>query len=115
MVLSTALVLLSLGTAVLGVIMILLGHFRLAEYIRLLPMPVVGGYLGFIGFYCFQAGVSLAISHNLATIFDWVYLVQKPDALLLALPALVTGLVFVALSRYTSSDAALPCGMIGTY
>jgi hypothetical protein len=114
-VLSTALVLLPLGTVVVGAIMILLGYFRFAEYIKLLPMPVVGGYLGFIGFYCFQAGVSLAVSHNLASPLDWVYLVRQPGAGVLALPALLTGLVFVALSRHTNSDAALPLGMMGSY
>ena len=114
-VLSTALVLLPLGTIAVGAIMILLGYFRFAEYIKLLPMPVVGGYLGFIGFYCFQAGVSLAVSHNLASPLDWVYLVRQPGAGVLALPALLTGLVFVVLSRQANSDAALPLGMMGAY
>jgi len=112
-VLSTALVLLSLGTAVLGMVMVALGRFRLAEYIELLPMPAVGGYLAFIGMFCVQAGVSLSISKNLVSVTDWVYLVQQPDAFLLALPALLTGLLFTWLSRNASSDAALPLGMVG--
>lgn len=42
---STALVVLSLATASTGVILILMGKFRLADLVSYLPLPVVGGYL----------------------------------------------------------------------
>lgn len=42
-ILSTTLVLLSLGTAFLGVILILIGKFKLTNVVSYLPMPVVGG------------------------------------------------------------------------
>ena len=48
-VLSTTLVLLPMGTACLGGILMLMGRFRLADAVAYLPMPVVGGYLAFIG------------------------------------------------------------------
>ncbi len=47
-VLSTTLVLLSLGTLMLGLVLVLMGHFRLADAVSYLPMPVVGGYLAFV-------------------------------------------------------------------
>lgn len=44
-ILSTTLVLLSLATASLGFICILMGRFKLADAVGYLPLPVVGGYL----------------------------------------------------------------------
>ena len=40
-ILSTVLVLLSFGTATLGAVLILMGHFRLAEYVLLTPCSIV--------------------------------------------------------------------------
>ena len=40
---STTLALLSSGTALLGVILVIMGHFKLANAVSYLPMPVVGG------------------------------------------------------------------------
>jgi SulP family sulfate permease len=48
-ILSTCLVALSVSTGLLGVALIVLGRFRLASAVQYLPMPVVGGYLAFIG------------------------------------------------------------------
>ena len=59
MVLSTTIVLLGLSTACLGALLIVAGKFRLADAVAYLPLPVVGGYLAFIGYFCFEAGVAL--------------------------------------------------------
>jgi sulfate permease, SulP family len=42
-VVSTSMVLLSAGTALLGVILIVIGRLKLANVVSYLPMPVVGG------------------------------------------------------------------------
>ena len=57
--LATVLVALSLSTAALGVALMLTGYFQLAGLVQYLPLPVVGGYLAFIGLYCLEAGISL--------------------------------------------------------
>ena len=48
-VISTTLVVLPLGTAALGIVLILLGKFKLLDIVSYLPLPVIGGYLAFIG------------------------------------------------------------------
>jgi len=48
-VVSTTLVVLPLGTAALGIVLIFLGKFKLLAIVSYLPMPVIGGYLAFIG------------------------------------------------------------------
>ena len=50
---------LSLSTCLLGCALIVTGKLELASLVQYLPMPVVGGYLAFIGFFCFEAGLSL--------------------------------------------------------
>jgi SulP family sulfate permease len=42
-VVSTSIVLLSAGTSLLGVILILIGRMKLANVVSYLPMPVIGG------------------------------------------------------------------------
>ena len=51
-IISTVLITLSLCTMLLGIALILTGYFKLAQLVQYLPMPVVGGYLAFIGLYC---------------------------------------------------------------
>jgi len=110
-VVSTTLVILPLGTACLGVVLMLMGKFRLADVVAYLPMPVVGGYLAFIGYFCLEAGTALCISESMMELKDWAYLLD-PHNLLLAVPGLVTGLLLTWISRNATSDATLPLTMI---
>lgn len=74
-------------------------------------MPVVGGYLAFIGYFCLEAGIGLAISETMTNVTDWAHL-AKPESLLLAIPALVSGFVLTWLSRNVTNDSALPLAMV---
>lgn len=47
-------------TGLLGLSLVLLGRLRLASVVQYLPMPVIGGYLAFIGYFCGQAGLAFA-------------------------------------------------------
>lgn len=111
-ILSTTLVLLSAGTASLGLVLIIMGRLRLADAVSYLPMPVVGGYLAYIGFFCIQAGVALSISKSIVTLSDWKYLLD-PENLLHAAPALVAGLLLTLISRKVNSSFVLPLVMVG--
>lgn len=51
---------LCLSTLLLGLALIVLGRLRLASLVQYLPMPVIGGYLAFIGYFCGQAGLAFA-------------------------------------------------------
>jgi MFS superfamily sulfate permease-like transporter len=76
-----------------------------------LPMPVIGGYLAFIGYFCLEAGVALCISETMTEVKDWAYLID-PENLLLAAPGLGVGLILTLISRKATSDAALPLSMV---
>ena len=71
---STTIVLLGLATACLGAVLVVMGKFRLPDAVAYLPLPVVGGYLAFIGYFCLEAGVALCISHPIMKPSDWSYL-----------------------------------------
>jgi Sulfate permease family len=110
-IMSTTLVLLSVGTAALGIILVLMGHFRLADAVSYLPMPVVGGYLAFIGFFCIQAGLALCISKSITTIGEWKFLLE-PGKILLAIPGLLAGLLLTLVSRKATNSGVLPLVMV---
>jgi MFS superfamily sulfate permease-like transporter len=99
------------ATLVLGLVLMLMGRFRLADAVAYLPMPVVGGYLAFIGYFCCQAGVALCISQPIMTLGDWKY-VFEPKNLMLAVPGLVTGVVLTLTSRLATNSGVLPLVMV---
>lgn len=74
-------------------------------------MPVVGGYLAFIGYFCLEAGIALCISKNMTVLKDWEYLLNL-NLLILAIPGIISGLILTLISRYSSNDAMLPITMI---
>ena len=51
--------------------LLVVSRLKLATVIQYLPMPVIGGYLAFIGFYCGQAGLALMANEQLADITQW--------------------------------------------
>jgi SulP family sulfate permease len=56
---ATTIVTLSVFTAALGALLMVVARLKLASLIQYLPMPVIGGYLAFIGFFCGLAGLEM--------------------------------------------------------
>lgn len=74
-------------------------------------MPVVGGYLAFIGYFCLQAGVALCISTPMSTISSWSSLFAV-HSITLAAPGLATGLLFFYIAKnHASHLPALMCAV----
>lgn len=111
-VIATSIVLLPLGTATLGFVVFLMGKYRLADMVSYLPVPVVGGYLAFIGYFCLQAGVALCIGYSMIEFKDWIHLFNW-QSIILATPGLISGAIFVIISKKcVNNDFALPASMI---
>jgi hypothetical protein len=110
-ILSTTLALLCSCTAALGLVLIVMGYFKLADAVSYLPMPVVGGYLAFIGYFCVQAGTSLCIGKPMMSIVDWDVLFDTHN-LMLAIPGLLAGLVLTLTSRLATNSGVLPLVMV---
>lgn len=58
-IISTTVIILPICTFLLGGMLIVVSRLKLASVIQYLPMPVIGGYLAFIGFFCGQAGLAM--------------------------------------------------------
>lgn len=71
----------------------------------------LGGYLGFIGYFCVEAGTSLCIGEPMMTIKDWDLLFDRSN-LKLAIPGLITGLVLTLTSRLARKSTTLPSVMV---
>lgn len=99
-VLASTLFTLALSTALLGVALVVTGKLKLASFVQYLPMPVVGGYLAYIGFYCLEAGLSTMSNHTIKDPADWVQLANT-EALVRCLPGVGAGLAtFWTISRW---------------
>lgn len=111
--LSTTLVILALSTFFLGICLILLGKLRLASYLQYLPMPVVGGYLAFIGFFCGSAGIGMMAGIEITSIADWYYIANE-KSILHVVPGVAAGCLYYMLLYSIKSPWTLPCLMLGT-
>ncbi|GMF38775.1 unnamed protein product [Phytophthora fragariaefolia] len=107
-VLATTLFTMAVSTAVLGAALIVTGKLRLASFVQYLPMPVVGGYLAFIGFYALEAGLSMMTTQSIKEPADWIKLADW-DALVLSVPGVVAGTIIFWVNSRWDHMAVMPC------
>ncbi|CAM9881498.1 unnamed protein product, partial [Ectocarpus fasciculatus] len=108
---ATALAATALATASMGVALVLIGKLKLARFVAYLPMPVVGGYLAFIGLFCLEAALGLSTGKDIRGLDTWGMLFNHRD-LLLCLPCLVIGVLWSWVSRRYQHFAVLPLTML---
>ena len=112
---ATALVTIALATASLGLALVVIGKLRLASLVSYLPSPVVGGYLGYIGYFCLIAGVNLCtglvftgqLAADLPT-YATFFAAPGGAYLLKCVPALGGGLLLLVVAQKFTHVAALP-------
>lgn len=73
-------------------------------------MPVVGGYLAFIGFFCGKAGLAMMAGVQLTSAADWLQLL-KPQALIWLSPGLIGGIALYICVRNFRHVMTLPVCM----
>lgn len=110
-VVSTTLVTLGLCTALLGITLMGLGHYKLARLVSYLPLPVIGGQIVFIAAFCFRAGVALSVGHDLDSLHAWGNL-YDPHSVVLVLPGILAGVGLSAVARSFKHFLALPLAMV---
>lgn len=109
---TTVMVHLALSTMLVGVALKLTGKLKLANAVHYLPMPVVGGYLGFIGLFTFQAGLVLMTKLQLTGVNSWYLIFEDVQYVYLALPGLIAGVVLLLVTSRYSHFAVLPSMLI---
>lgn len=109
----TVLISLSFSTAFLGVLLYLVGKFKLAQLVQYLPLPVIGGYLAFIGLFCGLSGVRLITSSdgldNLFSLMSAMFTFTSHTYLLLA-PGLVAAVLLFFASKL-ENNLVLPVAL----
>jgi MFS superfamily sulfate permease-like transporter/CRP-like cAMP-binding protein len=110
-VVSTTLVTLGLCTALLGITLMGLGHYKLARLVSYLPLPVIGGQIVFIAAFCFRAAVALSVGHDLDSFQAWGHL-YDPHSVVLVLPGILAGAGLSAVARSFKHFLALPLAMV---
>ena len=80
--------------------------------VQYLPLPVVGGYLAFIGLYCLEAGLSLMSGVQVTSLLGFDFLPQweallQPEALLSVMPGVVCGIGILLVLQARRSRAIL--------
>ena len=110
--LSNVLVAIALTSALTGAILYLLGRYRLGNFTRFIPYPVVGGFLSgsgwllVVGAFRVMTGQNLALG-NLPVLFT-------PDSVKLWLPGVALGLaLFLTLRRFRQSKL-VPVILLGS-
>ncbi len=107
-VMATTLFVLSICTFLLGCMLLVVSKLKLASAIQYLPMPVIGGYLAYIGFFCGEAGLAMMggiTVRSIESFFD-------AHALLLMAPGLAVGISMYLLLRNVRSPFVLPISMV---
>lgn len=110
-VIATTLYTLSISTALLGLALIVTGKLKIASLVQYLPMPVVGGYLAYIGFFCFESGLSLMANMQIKSFSDWMQ-VLSVDVMVHVMPGIVVGLFLYNITAFYRHFLVLPMSMI---
>jgi SulP family sulfate permease len=106
----TTLFVLAIATTGLGVMLMIVGKNHLAHYIQYLPMPVVGGYLAYIGFFCGEAGLAMMGDVQVTGFADWSKFLE-PGVRLHIIPGLIIGISMYKILGWARSPYALPACM----
>eukprot|EP00756_Hemistasia_phaeocysticola_P001530 Hpha_TRINITY_DN11075_c0_g1::TRINITY_DN11075_c0_g1_i2::g.93040::m.93040/K03321/TC.SULP; sulfate permease, SulP family len=105
----TACITLALATALLGVALMVTSYLRAASFVQYLPMPVISGYLAFIGLFCVEAGLGLSTGLDVNTHpQSWPQVLETPRARTFTGLAMLCGSTLLFVSRKCQSPGALP-------
>lgn len=110
-IMTTVLFCMSLSSVLVGIGLIGMAHYQLANIVQYLPIPVLGGYLGFIGMFCVQNAVVLMTGLDISSYRDWWKMLDS-HALLLLTPGLLIGLVLTVIRRNVTHVLAFPCAIM---
>jgi SulP family sulfate permease len=100
-------------TLLTGIAFLALGTFRLGNLVRLVPYPVVGGFLAGTGWLLAKGGLSVAASKTISV--GALGQLFKSYELVRWVPALLFGIVLVVVSRVVKRPLAFPAVLAGGF
>ncbi|MCI5161692.1 MAG: SulP family inorganic anion transporter, partial [Candidatus Electrothrix sp. AX5] len=102
----TVLTLIALTTFLNGLILILLGRFKLGILVRYLPYPVIGGFMAGTGIMLLLGGIGTMVDHNLSA--GNLVRLFAGNELKVWLPGVLFGLILFIGTRQIRHSLALP-------
>jgi sulfate permease, SulP family len=99
--LPTVMATIVLSGLLVSLVFTLLGSFKLANLIRFIPLPVMGGFLAGVGWLLFSGAVKSLT--GLPAFFTALPALLKPDMILRWLPGLISAVVLLLLQHYRRS------------
>lgn len=99
---------LTLSTAIAGVVIVVTGLLRLASLVQYCPLPVVGGYLAYVGWFCILSGIGLAANVEMDGSLRAVKALLSPHVALRLAPAFGMMVLLSLVQRRAKSPFALP-------
>eukprot|EP00887_Chlorella_sp_A99_P005506 scaffold1.g5506.t1 len=112
---ATVLTCLTLSTATVGLAIVATGLLKLASVVQYVPLPVVGGYLAFVGWFMFLSGVGISTGVHLGSPSTWHAAGEllETATLLHLLPAAALCVLLVVLLHRARSPYVLPALLVG--
>ncbi|ETM98291.1 hypothetical protein PPTG_19673, partial [Phytophthora nicotianae INRA-310] len=104
---ATTIVTIGIATASLGVCLVVMGRFKLAALTSYLPMPVIGGYLAFIGVFCLYAGLALSTGLVINDFSSMIDMFHDTHNILLCVPGFLGGAILLVVSQNFKNPFAL--------
>lgn len=83
-----------------------------AQFVQYIPLPVMGGYLGYVGYFCIVSGISLACGVDIDSLASWINLFQ-PIPLLKCLPTVLSCAFIMLTLEMVHHPLALPSLLVG--
>ena len=109
---ANVLVALALTSALTGMVLYFLGHFKLGNFTRFIPYPVVGGFLSGSGWLLVRGSFKVMTGHTLA--FGHLGEFFVPATLKLWLPGIALGLLLFILLRRFRQNRLVPVILLGS-
>jgi len=110
--LGTALLTMTVTTFFVGVATMFVARLKLAQYVQYIPLPVMGGYLAFVGYFCISSGIGLGTSVEIGSLASWSGLFHRLPLIKLV-PTVASCIVMVFTLEKTDHPLALPSVLIG--
>jgi len=105
---ATVTLMIVITTMMTGILLLVLGYFKLGGLVRFLPYPVIGGFLAGTGCLLVQGGIG--IMANSSVILDWF----QPKVLLLWMPGALLGVGVYYISQKANKPYIVPLLMLIT-
>lgn len=109
--LGSALLTMTLSTVIVGMGTLLVAKKSLAGFVQYIPLPVMGGYLGFVGYFCIASGIGLGCSQDISSLISWVSIFNK-DSLVKLIPTMLSCFLMVVTMEKARHPFALPALLV---